>query len=234
MIEINQLIKRAGDKIILRGLNLSIQEGETVAILGPNGAGKSTLLKVLATLIRPTTGEIKINNMDLKKNLGDIKKVTGYLPHSSLLYDQFTPYENLILYGKLYGVKNVEAVAKDLVNEVGLSYFLHEPVKSFSRGMIQRIAIARAIIHSPKILLLDEPHTGLDQGATKILNNIIMKMKNKKTTTIMVTHDFHQAIEVCDRVIIIKNGLIADDFYIKEHSLQLLTEKYVQQVESAS
>jgi heme exporter protein A len=234
MIEIKKLTKQADNKLILRGVDLSIKKGETVAILGPNGAGKSTLLKVLATLIKPTSGFIKVNDMDLKKNHIEIKKIMGYLPHSSLLYDHYTPLENLIFFGNIYGVKNVEQRAIALVKEVGLSFFLNEPVKNFSRGMIQRIAIARAIVHEPEILLLDEPHTGLDQGAIAILNNVILSMKAKGTTTLMVTHDFKQAAEICDRIIIVKNGKIVDDFRIENQNLGLVSEKYEQLVEGVS
>lgn len=234
MIEIKKLTKQADNKLILRGVDLSIKKGETVAILGPNGAGKSTLLKVLATLIKPTSGRVLVNDMDLKKNHIQIKKIMGYLPHSSLLYDHYSPLENLVFFGKIYGVKNVEQRAVGLVKEVGLSFFLNEPVKNFSRGMIQRIAIARAIVHEPEILLLDEPHTGLDQGAISILNNVILAMKQKGTTTLMVTHDFKQAAEICNRIIIVKNGKIVDDFMIENHNLGFVSEKYEQLVEGVS
>jgi heme exporter protein A len=234
MIEIKKLTKQADNKLILRGVDLSIKQGETVAILGPNGAGKSTLLKVLATLIKPTSGIVKINGLDLKKDHIEVKKLFGYLPHSSLLYDHYTPLENLVFFGELYGVKDVENKARELVKEVGLSFFINEPVKNFSRGMIQRIAIARAIIHEPKIMLLDEPHTGLDQGAISILNNVVLSMKDKGCTTLMVTHDFKQAAEICDRIIIVKNGKIADDFKINNKSLGLVSEKYQVLVEGVS
>jgi heme exporter protein A len=234
MIEIKKLTKQADNKLILRGVDLSIKKGETVAILGSNGAGKSTLLKVLATLIKPTSGSILVNNLDLKKNHIEIKKIMGYLPHSSLLYDHYTPLENIVFFGNIYGVKNVEQRANALVKDVGLSFFLNEPVKNFSRGMIQRIAIARAIVHEPQILLLDEPHTGLDQGAITILNNVILSMKAKGTTTLMVTHDFKQAAEICDRIIIVKNGKIVDDFRIENQNLGFVSEKYEQLVEGVS
>ncbi|MHC0035962.1 heme ABC exporter ATP-binding protein CcmA [Pseudoneobacillus sp. C159] len=234
MIQTNQLIKRVGDKVILRGVNLSIEQGQTVGILGPNGAGKSTILKVLATLIKPTSGEVIINNKDLRKNLLETRFLIGYLPHASLLYDHLTPLENLVFFGKLYDVKNVEQRAKDLIEKVGLSFFIHEPVKSFSRGMIQRIAIARSIIHQPQILLLDEPHTGLDQQAIAILNKVILEMKGQGTTTVMVTHDFKQAAEICDRIIIVKNGKIVDDFIIEENNIDFVFEQYARQTEGVS
>jgi heme exporter protein A len=226
VIQTKQLIKRVGDKVILRGVNLSINKGQTVAILGPNGAGKSTILKVIATLIKPSNGEVLINNKEIKRHALEVKSLIGYLPHASLLYDHFTPLENLVLFGKLYGVKNVEKRAKELIEKVGLSFFLHEPVKSFSRGMIQRVAIARAIIHDPRILLLDEPHTGLDQQAIVILNKVILEMKAQGTTTVMVTHDFKQAAEICDRIIIVKNGKIVDDFMLEDNNLDFVVDQY--------
>jgi heme exporter protein A len=234
MIEIKKLIKQADTKLILRGIDLSIKKGETVAILGPNGAGKSTLLKTIATLIKPSSGEVKINGLDLKKNANEIKKIMGYLPHSSLLYEHYSPLENLVFFGNLYGVKGVEEKAIQLVKDVGLSFFLKEPVKNFSRGMIQRTAIARAIIHDPELLLLDEPHTGLDQGAVSILNDVIVSMKERGATTLMVTHDFKQAAEICDRIIIVKSGKIVDDFTINENQLEFLTEKYLAHTEGVS
>ncbi|MDN3016551.1 ABC transporter ATP-binding protein [Paenibacillus sp. BSR1-1] len=234
MIDIKNLTKQANNKKILRGVDLQVKKGETVAILGPNGAGKSTLLKVLATLIKPTSGIVRINGLDLKKNHIEIKKILGYLPHSSLLYDHYSPLENLVFFGNVYGVRDVEQRAMKLVKDVGLSFFLNEPVKNFSRGMIQRIAIARAIVHDPEVLLLDEPHTGLDQGAISILNNVILSMKEKGSTTLMVTHDFKQAAEICDRIIIVKNGKIVDDFKIKNRNLELVSEKYEMQMEGVS
>lgn len=230
MIETRGLVKTIGDKMILRGLNLTINRGETVAILGPNGAGKSTVLKILGGLIKASSGEVKIDGLDLKKDSYEIKRKIGFLAHNSFLYDHLTPLENLKFFAKLYGVDNVEDRAKELINDVGLSFFMHDPVRSFSRGMIQRIAIARAIIHKPEILLFDEPHTGLDQQAIKLLNDVILKMKAEGSTILMVTHDFQQAIETCDRFIIIKNGKIVDDLKNIEKNVVVITEKYMEQV----
>ncbi len=230
MIETKGLIKTIGDKMILRGINLSIKKGESVAILGPNGAGKSTILKIIAGLIKATSGEVFIDGKSLKKDSYEIKQKIGFLAHNSFLYDHLTPLENLKFFGKLYGVKDVEAKAKQLVDEVGLSFFLHDPVRSFSRGMLQRIAIARAIIHDPEILLFDEPHTGLDQQAIKLLNEVILKMKANGSTVIIVTHDFQQAVQTCERVIIFRNGKLVEDINNVSNNLELVTAKYAEQV----
>ncbi|MGC6588839.1 heme ABC exporter ATP-binding protein CcmA [Paenibacillus sp. Dod16] len=226
MICTQGLVKRAGDKTILQGIDLEINRGETVAILGSNGAGKSTLLKIFALLSKPTYGELKIDNMAVRDHEAHIKRMIGYLPHSSMLYDHFSPMENLIYYGSLYAVENANEKADALLEEVGLSLFRHEPVKNFSRGMQQRLAVARAIIHSPRLLLLDEPHTGLDQQAIMLLNKVIVRMKEKGVTTLMVTHDFKMAAEVCDRIIILQNSCVAEDFQLKNESQSDIEEKY--------
>lgn len=226
MIEVNGLVKRIGDKTILRGIQLTVEKGQTVGILGSNGAGKSTLLKVLATIMKPTDGTVKVDGKDIKKDAMKIKQILGYLPHASMVYDHYSPYENLKFFGSLYNVPNIEARVHEIIDKVGLKMFTNEPVRSFSRGMIQRIAIARAIIHQPEILLLDEPHTGLDQNAIQILNQVIEEMKGDQVTTLMVTHDFLQAAKVCDRFVIIKGGKIADDFMLADGDVQALYERY--------
>jgi heme exporter protein A len=234
IIQTKKLGKTIGDKKILQSVDLSVAQGETVAILGSNGAGKSTLLKMLALLIQPTSGVLTIGGMNVKEHGEKIKQQIGYLPHHCLLYDHFSPLENLIYYGKLYGVKEVKKTAEEWIEKVGMSFFRHEPVRSFSRGMIQRVAIARALIHTPKILLLDEPHTGLDQQAIALVNEVIQEMKEQGVTTVMVTHDFKQAAEICDRIIIIRKGTVADDFRLEEQNLELVTAKYLEQVANVS
>ncbi|CAM3803240.1 heme ABC exporter ATP-binding protein CcmA [Mesobacillus zeae] len=234
MIVARKLTKQADDKFILRGIDLEINKGETVAILGPNGAGKSTLLKVLATLIKPTSGLVSIKGLEMKKSQHEIRKLLGYLPHSSFLYDHFTPLENLVFYGAAYGMDHIEEKAVSLISSVGLSFFLNEPVKNFSRGMVQRVAIARAIIHDPEVLLLDEPHTGLDQGAADTLNSVILTMKEKGTTTLMVTHDFKQAAEICERAVVIKNGKLIANFCLNGKDVNFLHSKYTELVEGGA
>lgn len=231
MIEVNGLVKRIGDKTILRGIQLHVKKGQTVGILGSNGAGKSTLLKVLATIMKPTNGMVRIDGKDMKKDAMKVKQMLGYLPHASMVYDHFSPYENLKFFGSLYHVPHLETRIHEIIDKVGLKMFTHEPVRAFSRGMAQRIAIARAIIHRPQILLLDEPHTGLDQNAIAILNQVIGEMRDDQVTTLMVTHDFLQAAKVCDRFIMIKGGKVADDFMFTDGDVQTLYERYQAVVE---
>lgn len=230
MIQVQSLTKTAGDKVILRGVTFEIKSGESVAVLGSNGAGKSTLLRMLALLTKPTSGEISLMGYDTKQHTNELKKKIGFVSHSSMLYDHFSPIENLMFHGKLYGVKDCEAKAKRLLDEVGMRKFMHEPVRSFSRGMLQRTSIARALLPSPEILLLDEPHTGLDQQAVLTLNKVIQRLKGEGTTCVMVTHDFQQAASLCNRILIISKGTISDDFPLEEQDIGTLTQKYEKQV----
>ena len=229
LIQVSELVKKIGDKMILRNLHLDIAAGDTVAVLGPNGAGKSTLLKILASLSKPTSGEVVIDGLPMAKNVNKVRALLGFLPHASLLYEHFSPLENLVFFAKLYGVKDAEKRAKELVRQVGLSFFLHESVKGFSRGMTQRIAIARAIVHEPSILLLDEPHTGLDQLAIGILNDVVLAHRAAGKTTLIVTHDFKQAAALCNRAVIIQGGKVVDDFSIEKalQSEEALVARYV-------
>lgn len=229
MIQSKNIIKTIGEKMILKGMNIDITPGETVAILGPNGAGKSTWLKIAAGLMKPTEGKMLIDGQLLKKDQYEQQQMIGYLGHQSFLYDHFSPVENLRFFAKLYYVKKPEKIIDDLIEEVGLTFFKYEPVRSFSRGMIQRLAIARAILHDPKILLLDEPHTGLDQQAVEILNKVILRLKEKGVTVVMVTHDFPQVIKTCDRVIILKNGRVKDDVSLQGQDVNWLYDHYERQ-----
>ncbi|NSL52233.1 heme ABC exporter ATP-binding protein CcmA [Calidifontibacillus erzurumensis] len=232
MIVIEGINKTIGEKAILRNINLQIKQGETIGLIGPNGAGKSTVLNIISGLMKPSSGRIKIFGKQLKEHPLEIKNKIGFLSHDSFLYDHFSPLENLKFFAKLYGFEVEERKVKGLIREVGLAYFMHEPVRSFSRGMIQRLNIARALIHDPDILLLDEPHTSLDQQAIQILNRFISKMKKRGATIIMVTHDLKEAFHLCDRILFMKDGTIIDDFPVSEQKVNLIFEKYFAQVGS--
>lgn len=195
MIEGENISLRMGNKIILQDVNLKIYRGEYVALLGPNGAGKSTLLKVLALLKKPSTGRVSL------------KGQLGFLAHRSFLYDRLTAWENLKFYGGLFQVPCLEERIEKLIDQVGLAYFLHEPVDTYSRGMVQRLAIARAILHDPEILFLDEPFTGLDQRGGVILKKVLSEMHRQGKTIVMVTHDFNQGMDLVNRILIMKKGM---------------------------
>lgn len=226
MIETRGITKMIGEKTILRGVNLHISEGESVAVLGTNGAGKSTWLKIVAGLLKPSTGEVLLNGSLRKKDDYSQQQKIGYLGHQSFLYEAFSPIENLHFFAKLYQMPSPDQRIHQLINDVGLSFFKNEPIRSFSRGMIQRLAIARSILHEPDVLLLDEPHTGLDQQAVMLFNQLLLQYKAEGVTIIMVTHDFQQISTVCDRAVILRKGKIAEDERIRGRPVSWIHSLY--------
>ncbi|MDQ0154107.1 heme ABC exporter ATP-binding protein CcmA [Robertmurraya andreesenii] len=210
MLEIKNLTKILGDKLILRNVSLTLGKGEILAVVGPNGAGKSTFFKCTVGLLQPSGGEIILDGNLVKKKSAIARKKIGFLGHESFLYNNLSPLENLQFYGKLYKVKNLEERMKELLKEVGLYLFKDVPIRSFSRGMMQRLAIARVLLAEPDILMLDEPHTGLDQEAVQLLNKIIIDKKNSGTSILIISHDFEQVHKLADRVAVLKKGKIVE------------------------
>lgn len=206
MIKAQAISKRIGKKEIIRAMDLEIGAGEFLAILGPNGAGKSTLLKILSLLMRPTGGRLEINGLDAVKEAEQVRPLLGVISHQTYLYDALTASENLEFYGRMYGIAGLPERIREVIKEVGLEFSLHDQVGTFSRGMQQRLAIARAILHRPRILLLDEPQTGLDQQALDILYQVIGRLKAEGSTVIMVTHILDQGLEDCDRLLVLRQG----------------------------
>ncbi|MDW7674724.1 MAG: heme ABC exporter ATP-binding protein CcmA [Bacillota bacterium] len=208
MIVAKGITKRIGSKEILRGIDLHIKPGQFVTVLGPNGAGKTSLLKILSLLVNPTEGELLIGGQKVEDNLVELRKNIGVISHNSFLYDRLTAYENLKFYGEMYGVDNLKERAFEVIEEVGLQYAMSDPVGTFSRGMQQRLSIARSIIHNPKVLFLDEPYTGLDQHAIGILNNVLAQLNKNGRTIFMITHNYEQGLELSDRILIVYKGKI--------------------------
>jgi len=209
MLIAENITKKIGSKTILHGIDLHIREGEFITVFGPNGAGKSTLLKILSMLMKPSTGNLTINGFNARQDAAKVRNQIGVISHQTFLYDNLTAYENLEFYGRMYGVDNLRDRIYDVLKEVGLEFSLNDPVRTFSRGMQQRLAIARATIHQPAILFLDEPYTGLDQQAIEILNSVLAGLNIKDRTVFMITHNFEQGLDLSDRVLIVKKGRIA-------------------------
>ncbi len=208
MLELKKMTKMLGDKLVLRNITLSLEKGEILAVIGPNGAGKSTFFKCTVGLLQPTSGEIFLDGELVKKNSSQVKQRIGFLGHESFLYNNLSPLENLKFYGKLYKMKNLERKATELLKEVGLYLFRDMPIRSFSRGMMQRLAIARVLLPDPDILMLDEPHTGLDQEAVSLLNTIIKNKRDSGTSILIISHDFEQVHALADRVAVLRKGKI--------------------------
>ena len=208
-IEVKRLIKSYGEHHALRGIDLNVKWGDILAIFGPNGAGKTTLLKVLATLVKPSSGDVSVAGFNLKQDAIMIRRRIGVVTHQTLLYDDLSAYENLRFYGKMYDVSNLRDRISQLVAQVGLESRIHDPVRTLSRGMQQRLAIARALIHDPPVLLLDEPGTGLDQHASAMFANILNSTVNKQRAVLMTSHSLEQGAALSNRIAIMADGKIA-------------------------
>ena len=209
MIVAENITKRFGSKTVLQGINLKIEKGEFVTVFGPNGAGKSTLLKILAMLSKPSSGSLYIDGTNTKDQASVIRNRIGVISHNTFLYDNLTASENLEFYGRMYGLDNLRERISRVLVEVGLEFVMNDPVRTFSRGMQQRLSIARAILHQPEILFLDEPYTGLDQQAIEILNGVLASLNIKDRTVFMITHNFEQGLDLSNRVLIVMKGRIA-------------------------
>lgn len=213
IIEVQGLIKTYGLLPVLRKLDLTIYRGEFVALLGPNGSGKSTLLRLLAGLTRPTGGRILVGGWELPKESAAVRAQLGMVSHKSLLYDSLTARENLMFSARLYNLPadKMNQRIDMLLERVGLSKRAHDLVRTYSRGMQQRLSIARALLPDPHVLLFDEPYTGLDQDAAAKLDAILLEAREDKHTIVMATHQLDRAATLSDRIVIIQRGQVGYD-----------------------
>jgi heme exporter protein A len=209
MIKVHKLVKRFGLKAVLRGLEFSVRPGEFVALLGPNGAGKTTFLRILASLSRPSLGQVSIAGYDLPNKAAEVRRVLGVVSHMPLLYGDLTADENLRFYGRMYDVNNLDERVTEVLQLVGLENRRRDLVRTFSRGMQQRLAIGRAVIHDPEVMLFDEPYTGLDQDASAMLDNVLRDVAARGRTVVMTSHDLARAEELASRFDVLSRGVIA-------------------------
>jgi heme exporter protein A len=208
MIQVRKLVKRFGLKSVLQGLDFQVQAGEFVALLGPNGAGKTTFLRILASLSRPAFGEVRIAGYRLPGQAAAVRHILGVVSHQPLLYGDLTAAENLRFYGLMYGIAGQEKRVAAVLEMVGLSARRNDLVRTFSRGMQQRLAIGRAVLHDPEVMLFDEPHTGLDQDACAMLDNVLREVAARGRTVVMTSHDLARAAELASRFDILSRGKI--------------------------
>lgn len=208
MIEVRGLTKTYGLLPVLRGVNLTVEAGEFVTLVGANGAGKSTLLTILATLAKPTDGTVKIGGWPLPQQANRVRRHIGLVSHQSLLYRDLSAEENLQFYARLYQLQDRDALVEAALRRVGLSVRARDPVRTFSRGMKQRLTIARATLHAPDVLLLDEPYTGLDQDASRLLDELLLREKEFGRTILLITHNLLRGFNLSDRVAILSRGKI--------------------------
>ncbi len=223
MIAIRRLTKAFGSKAVLRGSDLDIATGESLVIFGPNGAGKTTLIRILCGLSRSTSGTVTIGGLNVGAHSDVVRRYLGVVSHAPLLYDSLTGEENLRFFGRLYGMKQPGDRIADMLEQVGLAHRRNDLVRTYSRGMIQRLSIARALLHDPPVLLLDEPDTGLDPQAAEMLHNLLIGLSKSTATVstggggatvvgrtiVTITHSLDRGLAIASRVGILANGRFA-------------------------
>jgi len=216
--------KSFGRLQVLNGVNLTIAQGDRYILFGSNGAGKTTLVKILSTILPVDSGEIMLFGNRIEKRSRHVLKKIGFMSHEPFLYNELSAWENLTFYANLYSINEKNEKIKNLLNEVGLYHRSHDRIGSYSRGMKQRLSLARAILHDPDIIFLDEPYTGLDIRAQGILNDIIVRLNQQGKTFFFIIHDVDRGLEIAKRIGILSKGKIICEF--EESEKQAFSEKY--------
>ena len=210
-VEVSGLSKHFGPVTALGGVDFSLAAGEFLTIFGPNGAGKTTMMRIVATLARPSSGSVRIFGQDVGRAPAAIRRRIGLVTHRSLLYASLSAFENVSFFARMFGVDNAEARAREILVEMGLEHRMDDALQTYSRGMEQRCAIARALVHHPDILLLDEPFSGLDPDATARLQSLLASPNGTPRTVILTTHDLTRGAELASRVAILVRGHLVFD-----------------------
>lgn len=226
MITVNKLIKRFGAKTILRGLDFQVEKGEFVALLGPNGAGKTTFLRVLASLSAPSLGKVQISGYYLPQQAAAVRRRLGVVLHQPLLYGDLTADENLRFYGRMYALTELDTRINETLELVGLANRHRDLVRTFSRGMQQRLSIARAVLHDPDVILFDEPYTGLDQDASSMLDDVLRRVAAQGRTIVMTSHDLARTADLASRFDVLSRGVISASAKQGEVNVNNLLEFY--------
>jgi heme ABC exporter ATP-binding subunit CcmA len=230
-VELSGVTRAYAAKPVLRGVNLSLARGRTFALLGPNGAGKTTLLRILATLTRPDAGRVRIAGLDALREGDAVRRNTGYVGHQPYLYDELTARENLVFFARMYGVAEPAKRAAALLERVGLAARAGDRARTLSRGQQQRLALARGTLHEPRVLLLDEPDTGLDEQAGALLADLLAERTAAGQTTLLTTHNLERALALADEVVILARGRIVYSAETADTDLASLRQAYQQQTE---
>ena len=204
-LEVKKLTKVFGDRKALDNVSFSLPQGAFLSIFGPNGAGKTTMLRMLSTLARPTSGTIRVMGIDAKEDPDKVRDHIGLISHNSMLYPDLTAMENMMFVARLYGVVDPEARVRELLRAVELDHRRFDSVRTFSRGMTQRLSIARALINDPDVVFLDEPYAGLDPHAVEIFDELIASLREGHTF-VMVSHDLQKGFAACTHAMMLARG----------------------------
>jgi ABC-2 type transport system ATP-binding protein len=218
MLRVQNLQKRYGQHVAVRDVSFSVAPGEVYGLLGPNGAGKSTTIKVLSCLVKPDGGSVTIDGLDVVTDTAKVKHLIGIVPQDLALYDDFSALENLLFFGQLYGLggKTLKDRAMQLLEEVGLLDRAKQRVGSFSGGMKRRINIAAGLIHSPKLVYLDEPTVGIDPQSRRLILDLVKNLNQRGMSVVYTTHYMEEAEEICQRIGIIDHGHIMAEGTLSE------------------
>jgi len=208
IIEAKGVKKEFGFKAVLKGIDLQLKEGDFLTLFGPNGAGKTTFIQILCSLMLPSSGTVCIVGFDPRSDREALCEVIGFVSHHTFLYPNLSAFENLKFYGTMYNVPALGEKIEKLLELVGLADFPNDQVQTFSRGMQQRLSLARAVIHDPVVLFLDEPYTGLDQLGAEDLKQILVEFRDKGKTIVMISHNLDRGLELCNRVAILRSGRV--------------------------
>jgi heme exporter protein A len=208
VIEIRNLKKSYGFKPVLRNINLTLLRGQRLALIGPNGAGKTTLLRILAGLNKPASGTVSVAGFDCVEQPQQLRQAIGFVAHQPYLYEDLTALENLLFFARMYDVEHPRERATELLQRMGLTRKMHDRVSALSRGQVQRVAWARALVHSPHILLLDEPDTGLDQDGDDLIISLFAEHIANGGSILFTTHQLDRACSLSDSIDIIAGGRI--------------------------
>lgn len=228
MLTASNLYKSFGSRRVLRGVNLEVDRGEIVALIGMNGAGKSTLLRILSTLTRPDGGRISLDGNPIHQDPIRVRRQIGVVMHAPMLYGSLTARENLRFFGRMFGIVDAEKRISQMLDEMNLSSRAEDLVRTYSRGMQQRLSIARALLHDPEILLMDEPLTGLDDDSIERLNQYLKRAAQLGKSILFATHDLERACELATRADTLHRGVIRDSLPIEGITPEKLRERYHQ------
>ncbi len=231
-IEAKGVVKSFGDYPALESIDLAVERAKTLAIFGPNGAGKTTLIKILATIMKPSSGEILVDGLDFRECAREIRSRIGVVTHHSFLYANLTAHENLEFYCRMYDVPDPKRRIRQTVTMMGMEHRLHDRVGTLSRGMQQRLSIARALLHEPTVMLLDEPETSLDQQAISLLWGALKQ--EARRTIVLTSHSLERGLEVCDHLAILNRGKLVYQKPGKELDLAGLRQAYVESTGAGS
>jgi len=208
VIEAENLTKVFGQHRALRGVSVKLHRGEFLAIIGPHGAGKTTLLRCLSGLSKPSGGRVLLSGRELAEAPVEARRAIGFVSHETLLYDNLTAKENLLFYGRMYDVADFRQRVEETLEQLGLAHRSDDPVRTLSRGTRQRLSIGRALLHRPSVVLLDEPHTGLDIEAQEMFDLTLEDLSRAGQTVVMTTHNLATAANAASRLAILAEGLI--------------------------